>query len=82
MTTQPYRTVALVVSAALRDDDTSVRLLLASCQPDQLRAICEASVLAMAEVVAQCVPADAIRTALEDAQNMARTEATQERTPR
>ena len=81
MTTQPYRTVAQVVSAALRDDDTSVRLLLASCPPDHVRAICEAAVLAMAEIVGQFVPAEAIRTALGDAQDMARTEATQERTP-
>lgn len=82
MSSQPYRTVALVVSAALRDDDTSVRLMLQHCPPDQLRAVCEAAVLAMAELVGQFVPAEAIRTALDDAQNMARTEATQERTPR
>lgn len=79
---QPYRTVALIVSAALRDDDTSVRLLLQTCPPDELRPICEAAVLAMAELVSQFVPAEAIRTALDDAQTMARTEATQERNPR
>jgi hypothetical protein len=81
VTTQPFRTIALVVSAALRDDDDSVRYHLASCDPDQLRAICEASVLAMAELVHQFVPAHAIHAALADAQGMARSEATSERTP-
>ena len=81
MTTQPYRTVALVVSAALRDDDDGVRHHLASCSRNQLRAICEASVLAMAEIVNQFVPAHAIHAALDDAQTMARIEAASERTP-
>lgn len=82
MTSQPYRTVALVVSAALRDDDVSVRMHLRGCAPTELRPICEASILAMAELVREFVPAHAIQAALTDTQNMARTEATQERTPR
>lgn len=81
MTTQPYRTIALVVSAALRDDDDSVRHHLSSCSRKQTRAICEASILAMAELVHQFVPAHAIHAALADAQSMARSEATAERNP-
>lgn len=79
MTGQPYRKVALIASAALRDDDDSVRYHLNTCPPDQVRAVCEAAVLALAELVHQFVPAHAIHAALADAQDMARNEALTER---
>lgn len=78
MSAQVYRTAALVISAALRDDDQSVKCLLHRCDP----ATAEAVVLAMAERVRLFVPPEAIREELNGAQHIARTEATQERNHR
>lgn len=71
------RTAALVVSSALRDDDQGARLLLHTLPPDYIKATCEASIFAMAELVREFVPAHAIQAAIESAQQMARDEATQ-----
>lgn len=74
---QIYRTAALVVSSALRDDDATARRLLNSLPPDAIKAVCEASLLAMAELIREFVPADAVHRAIAEAQDMARTEATE-----
>ncbi|MGW3727314.1 hypothetical protein [Streptomyces sp. NPDC000851] len=73
---QVMRAAALVVSAALRDDDTGVRHQLHSLPRDIAAAVTEASLLAMAELVRDHVPPDAIRAAIRDAQHIAQTEAT------
>lgn len=73
---QIYRTAALVVSCALRDDDQGARLLLHTMQPEHIVATCEASIFAMAELVREFVPAHAIQAAINGAQEMARIEAT------
>lgn len=72
-----FRTAALVVSSALRDDDQAARLLLRTLPPELIAAVCEASILALAELVREFVPADAVQRAIESAQDMARTEATE-----
>ncbi|MEU9581069.1 hypothetical protein [Streptomyces chilikensis] len=77
MTAQPYRAVALVASAALRDDDVSVRLLLQSQPPELLPAVAEAAVIALAELVRDFLPPDAIAAAISSAQELAQTEATE-----
>ncbi|MFE6530034.1 hypothetical protein ACFVMA_13955 [Streptomyces rochei] len=73
---QTVRQTALIVSAALRDDDTSVRLILHTLPPHIAAAVTEASVLAMAELLRDHVPADAIADAVRGAQGIAQTEAT------
>lgn len=78
---EAFRKAALVVSCALRDDDQGARLLLRTLPPELIAAVCEASILAMAELVREFVPADAVQRAIREAQEMARTEAT-ERNPR
>lgn len=68
---QIYRTAALVVSAALRDDDTSARLLLHTLPRELVVATCEASIFAMAELLRNHVPAHAIQAAIHGAQQLA-----------
>ncbi|MFJ3290388.1 hypothetical protein ACIPMW_34490 [Streptomyces sp. NPDC086669] len=70
------RTAALVVSSALRDDDQAARLLLHTLPPDHIKVTCEAAIFAMAELVREFVPAEAIQAAIRDAQQMAQNEAT------
>lgn len=67
---------ALVVSAALRDDDVSVRHLLQTMAPEVAAATAEACVLAMAELVREFVPAHAIAAGITDAQQIAHEAAT------
>ncbi len=74
---QIVRTAALVVSSALRDDDTAARLLLHTMPPNHVMAVCEASLFAMAELVRQSVPDHCIQQAVSAAQELARTEAIQ-----
>lgn len=74
---QVVRTAALVVSSALRDDDQAARLLLNTMQPEHVRATCEASIFAMAELVREFVPPAGIQAAITAAQELARTEATE-----
>ncbi|MFH8799685.1 hypothetical protein ACH4F6_08835 [Streptomyces sp. NPDC017936] len=81
MSIQPTRTVSLVCAAALRGDDTAMRHLLYTCPPDLLPVIAEASVLALADLLREFLPPDAITRAVREAQNIAQTEAT-ERTHR
>jgi hypothetical protein len=70
------RKTALVVSAALRDDDVSVRHLLHTL-PDRIAAATtEACLLAMAELVRQFVPPHAIQAGIADAQQIAHEAAT------
>lgn len=70
------RKAALVVSAALRDDDTSVRLILQTLPPRIAAAVTEACVLALAELVRDHVPSHAIQAAIRDTQQIAQAEAT------
>jgi hypothetical protein len=74
---QIFRTAALVVSCALRDDDQGARLLLHTMKPEHILATCEASILAMAELVREFVPPHAMQAAINSAQELARTEATE-----
>lgn len=82
MTIQPYRAAALITSAAMRDDDTTVRQLLRAQPAEELAPVAEACVLALAELIREFVPACAIAAAITSAQDMARTEALTERNPR
>ena len=75
------RTAALVTAAALRDDDQAVRLLLGTLPPDEIKAACEGAVLAMAGLLAEFLPPDAIARAITDAQQLAQQAATERNTP-
>jgi hypothetical protein len=75
---QHMRTAALIVAAALRDDETSVRLLLHTLPPKHIKATCEGAVLAMAGLLAEFLPPDAIQRAITSAQEVAHQAATEE----
>lgn len=72
---EAMRSAALVVSAALRDDDTSVRLILHTLPPRSAAAVAEASVLAMAELVREAITPEALQNAVREAQQLAHTAA-------
>ncbi|HEY6115417.1 MAG TPA: hypothetical protein VI172_05615 [Candidatus Dormibacteraeota bacterium] len=74
------RTAALIVAAQLRGDDMGVELLLGTLHPDHVRVVAVASVCAMAGLLAEFVPADAIARAVTEAQQLAQQAAT-ERNP-
>jgi hypothetical protein len=74
---QIIRTASLVVSCALRDDDQAARLLLNTMLPEYVRATCEASIFAMAELVREFVPPHAIQAAITGAQQLAHEAATE-----
>lgn len=76
MNNQIMRQAALIVSAALRDDDTTVGHLLRNQPPDQLAEIAVASVTALAEILHQHIPAEAIRAGVSEAQRLAHNAAT------
>lgn len=76
MNSQIMRTAALVVSAALRDDDTSVGLLLRTAPPDQAAEVAVASVTALAEILHDHIPPEAIRAGITEAQRIAHEAAT------
>lgn len=76
MDAQVLRSAALIASAALRDDDTSVRLLLHTLPPEIAAAVTEACVIAMAELVRDHVPLEAIAAGIKDAQQLAHEAAT------
>lgn len=80
MSHQIMRSAALVVSAALRDDDTSVGYILRSLPPEQAAEVAVASVTALAEILHTHLPPEAIRAGVTEAQNIAR-EASTEGTP-
>jgi hypothetical protein len=71
------RTAALVVSAALRDDDTSVGHILRTLPPEQTAEVAVASVTALAEILHDHIPAEAIRAGITEAQRIAQTAATE-----
>ena len=71
------RTAALITSAALRDDDHSVRHLLHNLTPEEAAAATEGSLLAMAELVRQFVAPEAIQAAIRGAQVLAHETAAQ-----
>ncbi|MER7174589.1 hypothetical protein [Streptomyces mesophilus] len=77
MTSQITRSAALVVSAALRDDDTSVGLILRTLPPDQVAEVAIASVTALAEILHDHIPPHAIRAGVTEAQRIAQTTATE-----
>ena len=79
--TQFVRTAALVTAAALRGDDTAVRLLLHTLPADEVAAACEGAVLAMAGLLAEFLPADAIARAVTEAQQLAQQAATERNHP-
>lgn len=74
------RTAALITAAALRDDETAVRLLLHSLPPEQAAAACEGSVLAMAGLVREAVTPEAVQNAVRAAQDLAQQAATEGKT--
>ncbi|HEY9372188.1 hypothetical protein [Streptomyces sp.] len=78
---QFVRTAALVTAAALRGDDTAVRLLLHTLPADEVAATCEGAVLAMAGLLAEFLPPDAIARAVTEAQNLAQQAATERNHP-
>ncbi|MBT2488795.1 hypothetical protein J7E96_09720 [Streptomyces sp. ISL-96] len=71
MTAQFLRTAALVTSAALRDDDQAVHLLLHTLPPEQIAATAEGSILAMAELLRSAVTPAAMQAAIREAQALA-----------
>ncbi|MFI7681434.1 hypothetical protein ACIBWG_02045 [Streptomyces griseoaurantiacus] len=73
------RTAALIVAAQLRGDHMGVELLFGTLHPDHVRIVAIASVGAMAGLLAEYLPADAIQRAVTEAQSLAR-EAAQEGT--
>ncbi|MEU6101173.1 hypothetical protein [Streptomyces flaveolus] len=70
------RSAALVVSAALRDDDVSVGLILRTLPTETAAEVCVASVTALAEILHHHIPADAIRAGITEAQRLAHEAAT------
>ncbi|MBD9730193.1 hypothetical protein PV755_46560 [Streptomyces caniscabiei] len=74
---QMLRTAALVTAAALRGDDMAVRLLLHTLPPEQIKAACEGSVLAVAGLVREFLDEDAIQIAVREAQQIARDAVTE-----
>jgi hypothetical protein len=74
---QMLRTAALVTAAALRGDETAVRLLLHTLPPEQIKATCEGVVLAVAGLVREVLDADAVQTAVREAQQVAREAVTE-----
>jgi hypothetical protein len=71
------RKAALVASAALRDDDVSVRHVLHTLPPRIAAAVTEACVMALAELVRDHVPPNAIQAGIAEAQQIAQTAATE-----
>lgn len=71
------RTAALIAAASLRGDDKGVSLLLNTLHPDHVRIVAVASVEAMAGLVREFVPPDAIQCAVTSAQQLARDAATE-----
>ncbi|MEE1819331.1 hypothetical protein PUR59_30495 [Streptomyces sp. SP18ES09] len=68
---QFIRSAALITSAALRDDDTTVHLLLHTLPPEEIAATAEGAILAMAELLRDAVTPQAIQNAIREAQSLA-----------
>lgn len=79
MTTQAQylRTASLATAAALRGDEIGLRLLLQTLPPEQTAAACEGAVLAMAGLLRNFLPPDAIQRAVTEAQALAHTTASE-----
>jgi hypothetical protein len=75
------RTGALIAASALRGDDMGVQLLLNTLHPDHVRVVAIASIGAMAGLLREFLPADAIQRAVHDAQQLAHEAATEGNTP-
>lgn len=78
---QYLRTAALATAAALRDDETSLRLLLHTLPPEQIVATCEGAILAMAGLVREAITPQALQRAVAEAQAIAHQAATEGITP-
>ncbi|MET7746154.1 hypothetical protein [Streptomyces sp. NPDC005385] len=74
---QYLRTAALITAASLRGDDMAVRLLLHTLPPEQIKAVCEGSVLAMAGLVREALCPEAVQLAVDEAQKLAHEAATE-----
>lgn len=74
---EPLEVGALAIGAALADDDTAVRHLLHSLPPQHAAVVCEGAVLAMAQLLREFLPPEAIAEAITTAQNLAREAATE-----
>ncbi|MET8947432.1 hypothetical protein ABZX30_28785 [Streptomyces sp. NPDC004542] len=74
---QYLRTAALATAAALRDDETGLRLLLHTLPPEMVMAACEGSILAMAGLIRETFPPHAVQRAIDETQEIARTAATE-----
>lgn len=74
---QYLRTASLVTAASLRGDDIAVRLLLQTLPPEQIKAACEGSVLAMAGLLREFLCPEAIALAINEAQQLAHQAATE-----
>lgn len=68
---------SLVVAAALEDDTEAVRLLLRGLRPEQVGAVAEGSVLALAILIREHVPAPAVQAAIDGARQLATEAATE-----
>ncbi|AWT42816.1 MULTISPECIES: hypothetical protein [Streptomyces] len=74
---QYLRTASLATAAALRGDEQSLRLLLQTLPPERVLATCEGAILAMAYLLRDFLPPDAIQHAISEAQSIAHTAATE-----
>lgn len=72
---------ALVVASALQGDQEAVRLILQSLPVEQTPAVCEGAVIAMAHLLAEFLPPDAIRAAIAQARAVATEASTEGETP-
>ncbi|WP_394434774.1 hypothetical protein [Streptomyces sp. SGAir0957] len=70
-------TGALVVAAALQGDEDGVRLLLHSLPDQHVRAVCEGAVCAMALLLADHLPDQALARAITEARAVAHQASTE-----
>lgn len=64
---------ALVIAAALEGDETAVYHVLYGLPPEDTPTVCQAAVVALAQLLGEFLPADAIQTAIREARTVART---------
>ncbi|MEV7032725.1 hypothetical protein AB0N99_21230 [Streptomyces sp. NPDC093272] len=74
------RRSALVVAAALRGDEDTVHVLVATLPPDQLARVCEGVIQGLAGLIQQFVPGAAIARGVAEAQRLAQQAATERTT--
>jgi len=73
-TTDAYRTAYGVTVAALRDDADAIRLLLHGLTPQQVAAIAEGALLAMASTVREALHPDDVADMIRAVQTLSLTE--------